>query len=120
MEDGIFYWELRDEAQGEIRLRFVSDLILGNFFSDSFKSMSILGFYVTISFAIGQLLKNMILNTTGSIFFNEITNCQNMLKLCQSIKYCRVQKDLQREQQLYRNLISIYWSPELLIKFTKE
>jgi hypothetical protein len=91
---------------------------MGNILGDSLRDMSVIGFYVTIVLAIGQLIKSIFTNMTMKVIYEEMPVCDQLIELCGSIYMARKENDLKREKKLYDLLIRIYRSPELLIQLT--
>jgi len=52
------------------------------------------------------------------VIYEEMPNVNDLIDLCQSIYFARLEGDLNKEKTLYELLIRIYRSPEILLKLT--
>jgi hypothetical protein len=112
------YWEFKGSQFQKVSFFIHCDYIMGNILGDTLRDMSVIGFYVTIVLAIGQLIKGIFANITMKVIYEEMPSCDQLIELCDSIYMSRKENDLMREKTLYDLLIRIYRSPELLIQLT--
>ena len=82
-------------------------------------SASIITLYVTVVLAVGRFLRAMMQDQVMRIMYQELHDVTELLILCEGIFIARITKEFEREEILYRRLIRIYRSPELLIKLSK-
>ena len=116
--EGVTYWELRGEEYKKLYFYIHCDYILGSIIGKTMKNMSVIGFYVTIVLAIGQIIKSLFHNIMMRVIYEEMPNCNQLIEFCDSIYMARKEKDLVKEKHLYELLVKIYRSPELLIQLT--
>jgi len=81
-------------------------------------SYSVIGLYVTVVLAVGQFVRFLFANQVQRIQFEELHDVDDLIKFCDGIYIARQNGDLLREEKLYRRLIKIYRTPELMVRLT--
>lgn len=84
----------------------------------SVMSMSVIGIYVTIVYAVGRFLRLMFDRYSQRAMYEELPETQKLFEICEGIFIAQLEGKLQEEKRLYDILIMIYRSPELMIKMT--
>jgi hypothetical protein len=67
---------------------------------------------------VARLLRT-ILQTSGTIMFNELPTVERLWHLLRDIYLVREHNILRTEEELFAKLLFLYRSPETLIRFTK-
>lgn len=96
-----------------------SEPSIANIFGNSLKSMSIIGFYVTIVFAIGRLIRSIFNGLINRVIYDELPDPDTLLSFCQAIVLARNDRKFSEEKSHYDMIIQIFRSTDLLIKLTK-
>lgn len=78
------------------------------------KQMSINGLYLGVVLTIGNLFRSIFKDSSKRMIYEEVSDTNLLLDLCDGIYLARVQGNLHAEWMLYHELIRIYRSPELL------
>jgi hypothetical protein len=78
-------------------------------------SSGILGFYVSIVLAVGRFLRIALTNLSHRPIYEDMAECEELLSFCMDIYMAREDKDLELEENLWRELIELYRSPERMI-----
>ena len=68
---------------------------------------------------IGQFLRLALSNLVQRIPYEDIHSADALIQICQGIFIARQKKELIKEEILYRRLIKIYRTPDLLIELTR-
>ena len=97
-------------------LQEVQSGMIGTFLS----SKGITGLYITFVFLIGRGVRGLVANRILSIPHVNMPSIVKLRTLCDDIRDARTVHDLELEELLYRALIRIYRSSELLIKMTRK
>lgn len=80
---------------------------------------SIIGIYITLVLAVSRILRFWVLNSSYRIMFEQLPNVDKILKLLSSIYIVRENKKFKLEEKLFSQLIFLYRSTEVMIKFTR-
>ncbi|EER17464.1 hypothetical protein Pmar_PMAR027031 [Perkinsus marinus ATCC 50983] len=91
------------------------DKVFGGNEVGGFLSLGILGFYITIIYAIGQFIRVMFQDASQKVIYSEIPNPQELLDLISGVAIAQVYGDTRREFVMYNCLVKILRSPETLI-----
>lgn len=78
-------------------------------------SSGIIGFYVSIVLAVGRFLRIALTNLSHKPIYEDMAECEELLSFCMDIYIAREDKDLELEENLWRELIELYRSPERMI-----
>jgi len=70
--------------------------------------------------SVGRFLRMWVSGLITRIYLEDMPNVDDMLKMCEDIFIARYHKDLKLEEELYRELIELFRSPERLIEKTKK
>jgi hypothetical protein len=116
--DGSF-WTLHSETDENLEILVKCEPSIAKIFGNSLQSMSIIGFYVTIVFAIGRLIRSVFNGLINRVIYDEIPNPEPLLDFCQAIVLARNERELSKEKSYYDMIIQIFRSTDLLIKLTK-
>ena len=85
---------------------------LPNIFADY--GSSIVVFYISVVFVIAALFRSTFVPKSDEIFITDAPYTEDILKICQSIHIYRVNRQLEKEEELYQILIDIMRSPEMI------
>ncbi|GIL59356.1 hypothetical protein Vafri_14239 [Volvox africanus] len=80
----------------------------------------ITGLYVTFVFAIGRFLRLSVSSLRLRIPTEDLPSTRRLVALCQDIYVARAEGELVLEEQLFRALINVYRSPELLFELSRK
>lgn len=126
-ENSTLYWILsrandkEPEPQGfelvTISDSFFESSLLGNAIAAA--SAGIVTFYVAVVLTVGRFLRMFVSDQVQRIITTDLQNVDELLELSEAIFLARTVGDLAREETMYRNLIRIHRSPEMLIKLTR-
>ena len=97
-------------------LQEVQSGVLGTFLS----SKGITGLYITFVFVIARLIRGMVSNRILQIQHFELPSIKKLQTLCDDIRAARTEQDMELEELLYRALVRIYRSTELLYEMTRK
>ncbi|KAF4675636.1 hypothetical protein FOL46_000828 [Perkinsus olseni] len=98
-----------------VSFTLILDKVFGGNEVGGFLSLGILGFYVTIIYAIGQFIRVMFQDASQKVIYSEIPNPQELLDLISGVAIAQVYGDMRREFVMYNCLVKILRSPETLI-----
>lgn len=94
-----------------------NDAVMSNVFT-SLVSMSVIGIYVTIVYAVGRFLRIIFDRYSERVIYEELPETQKLFEICEGIFIAQLEGDMRSEKRLYDLLITVYRSPELMIKMT--
>ncbi|PNH02556.1 Protein PIEZO, partial [Tetrabaena socialis] len=77
------------------------------------------GLYFTFVFALGRFLRLSVSSLRLRIPTEDLPSTRRLVALCQDIYVARAEGELILEEQLYRALINVYRSPDLLFELSK-
>ena len=77
-------------------------------------SYSVLTFYAVIVLAVGRIIRSLVAGDTSALFITEIPKPDMLLILCEGVIISRLERKLEREDELFYVLIDILRSPEIL------
>jgi len=80
---------------------------------------SIIGFYVSVIFVIGRLLRLQTVGTLASIQFTAVPYVERIYRLCEDIYTVRESRKFDLEEILFSKLLFLYRSPDMMREFTK-
>eukprot|EP00762_Andalucia_godoyi_P000924 ANDGO_03755.mRNA.1 Protein PIEZO homolog len=86
----------------------------------SLQSYSIIAFYATFVLAVGRFLRMAVSGLAAKIIIEDLPEPIEIIRLVLMIYEARDQADLILEELLFRELILIYRSPEMLLKLTED
>lgn len=92
----------------------ISDKITG-----SLAQYSVITFYVSIVLVIGRLLRGVLVTGSEKLFISEMPHPDMLLILCEGIIISRLERNLEREEELYFVLMDIMRSPEIIKVISK-
>lgn len=81
-------------------------------------SMSVIGVYVTIVYAVGRFLRIIFDRYSERVIYEELPETQKLSEIIEGIFIAQLEGDMVNEKRLYDLLIMVYRSPELMIKMT--
>jgi hypothetical protein len=84
-------------------------------FVQSFATIGLIGLYVGVVLAVGRFLRLSITDLALRIVLEDMPECDELLSYCEDIFLARQDGDLKLEEDLFRELIELYRSPERLI-----
>jgi len=64
---------------------------------------------------VGRFLRLSITDLAYHIIYDDMPECDEIISYCEDIYLARVSDDLKLEEELYRELIELYRSPERMI-----
>ena len=121
------YWNLRAvPAQGSNKDPFPWDnsdrLQLVTFSAEapkgilrSLASVGLIGLYVGVVLAVARFLRLSITDLAFRIIYEDMPACEELISYCEDIYMARQDGDLVLEEELFRELVEIYRSPETII-----
>jgi len=74
--------------------------------------------YVTIVYAVGRFLRIIFDRYSERVIYEELPETQKLSEIIEGIFIAQLEGDMVNEKRLYDLLITVYRSPELMIKFT--
>jgi len=101
-------------SKSNVQFLSLNDEILTGIVS-TITSTGLLGFYVSIVLAVGRFLRIALTNLSHRPIYEDMAECEELLSFCQDIYMAREDKDLELEENLWRELIELYRSPERMI-----
>lgn len=81
-------------------------------------SMSVIGIYVTIVYAVGRFLRIIFDRYSERVIYEELPETGKLFEICEGIFIAQLEGDMVNEKRLYDLLITVYRSPELMLKMT--
>ena len=79
----------------------------------------VIGLYVGVVLSVGRFLRMWVSSLIQRIYLDDMPNVDDLLHMCEDIFIARYYKDLMLEEQLYRELIELFRSPDRLVDKTK-
>jgi len=84
----------------------------------SSSSFSAVGLYIGIVYTIAKFIRLMFQDASKKIIYTELERTEFFEDICNGIYIARYQNDLQTEYVLYKQLIRLYRSPEMLLEYS--
>lgn len=81
-------------------------------------TMSVIGIYITIVYAVGRFLRIIFDRYSQRVIYEELPDVRQLFEICEGIFIAQLEGDMRNEKRLYDLLITVYRSPELMIKMT--
>lgn len=100
---------------GKIQVAVFSSEVPSNSVVETLASSGLIGLYVGIVLAVGRFLRLSITDLSYRIVFEDMPECDELLSYCEDIFLARQDGDLKLEEELFRELIELYRSPERLL-----
>jgi len=94
-----------------------NDTVISSILSGTM-SLSVIGVYVTIVYAVGRFLRIIFDRYSQRILYEELPNTEKLIEICEGIFIAQLESDMVTEKRLYDLLIMVYRSPELMIRMT--
>lgn len=115
------YWKLTDSSNTEdgIEIYSTSDPIFDSGIStEDGTGYGIIAFYVVVVLTIANFLRLKTTDQMYSMIYDEMLNVDDLLTLCEGVYIARYMKEYKREETLYRILVRVFRSPEMMLKLT--
>eukprot|EP00826_Nyctotherus_ovalis_P037579 TRINITY_DN3437_c0_g1_i6.p1 TRINITY_DN3437_c0_g1~~TRINITY_DN3437_c0_g1_i6.p1 ORF type:complete len:114 (+),score=28.28 TRINITY_DN3437_c0_g1_i6:104-445(+) len=87
--------------------------------SSFFAGYSIITLYISVVLVIGNVIRGIFSGTYYKVIYEEMPNPTPLLKLCTGVEIARHEYDLEKEGELYYELIEVLRSTELIKLITK-
>lgn len=81
----------------------------------SLASVGLIGLYVGVVLAVARFLRLSVTDLAFRIIYEDMPACDELISYCEDIYLARQDGDLVLEEELFRELIEIYRSPETII-----
>jgi len=81
----------------------------------SLASVGLIGLYVGVVLAVARFLRLAITDLAFRIIYEDMPACEEIISYCEDIYMARQDGDLVLEEELFRELVEIYRSPETII-----
>ena len=94
------------EANNQILIYVYNDQILDSFITQ-FLSLSVVGLYVTVIFAVGQILRVFFEKISTRVIYEEQPNPKFLMDICDGIIIAQMEQDLRSEKDLFNLLVYI-------------
>ncbi|CAG9311917.1 PIEZO2_2 [Blepharisma stoltei] len=106
------YWEAGFWWNGNFNgLKFY---VISNNYSPVTLNFSLITFYISVVLLIGRILRSIVSGLAQNIVMTVMPNPKPLINLCEGIYVSRITGDLEREDELYHELIDIARSPEII------
>jgi hypothetical protein len=79
----------------------------------------VIGLYVGVVLSVGRFLRMWVSSLIQRIYLDDMPNVDDLLRMSEDIFIARYYKDLLLEEELYRELIELFRSPDRLVDKTK-
>jgi len=83
-------------------------------------TVGIVGLYLGVVLAIGRLLRGAVSNLVQRILYDDMPNVEYIEHLCEDVFTARKYGNLRLEEELYKELITLYRDPQRLIEVTRK
>lgn len=117
------WWELHADGPSHSRQNLVvytvSTLIWNTPINLSKTGYSVIGLYIAGVWSVGQFLRLLFSGMHNKIIYTDMQDVTYLIMICEGIYIARHNKKMALEEQLYRKLIKIFRTPDLLIKLTR-
>eukprot|EP00808_Paulinella_micropora_P027767 g31652.t1 len=123
--ENLGWWTLRNGTSTEpgTNLAFltISNPILGDYLSilSVIQGASITAFYAVVAAAVGSFVRGQFGGSTPRIIYEDMQDVDDLIAYCQAIYVARRSKELVKEEALYRRLIKMFRTPDLLVTLTQ-
>jgi len=119
--DELYYWLLTNSTNSSDGVLFVtqSDPIFESALSSGEGGYGIVTFYVAVVFTIANFIRLSTSDQTYTLVYDKMLNVDDLLILCEAVYISRYTKDFKREETLFRILVRVFRSPEMILKLTK-
>ena len=122
---GNFYWTFapatdnsyKESQNGGFEVLLYNESVVKSMFFDSV-SFSVIGLYTIVMYALGSMLRSVFDRISERVIYENLPNTERLREICEGIFIAQSESDLQSEKYLYDLLITIYRSPELMLKMT--
>jgi hypothetical protein len=81
----------------------------------SLASVGLIGLYVGVVLAVARFLRLSVTDLAFRIIYEDMPACEELISYCEDIYMARQDGDLVLEEELFRELVEIYRSPETII-----
>lgn len=85
----------------------------------TFGETSVIGMYILIIVTVGGMVRGMFTGLVPQIVYTRVQDMECIVAFCKGIYFARYKKDPAKEELLFRRLIYIYRSPEIMLNLTK-
>lgn len=117
------YWNCRaTKTQGTFPWDSSERLVLVTFSAEapkgllrSLASVGLIGLYVGVVLAVARFLRLSVTDLAFRIIYEDMPACEELISYCEDIYMARQDGDLVLEEELFRELVEIYRSPETII-----
>ena len=104
-------------TQKDLVIVLYNDSVLSNFLSSAV-TVSVVGVYVTVVYAVGRFLRLIFDRYSQRILYEELPETEKLFDICEGIFIAQLKCDMVTEKRLYDLLIMVYRSPDLMIRMT--
>jgi len=115
----IEYWQIEQQNDNllfnESGIQIVTISSLVPLFAVSFASTGIIGLYTVFVLAIGRLLRSGVSGLSHIVIYEDMPEVDELIHYCEDIFLAREDGELELEEELFRELIELYRSPERMI-----
>jgi hypothetical protein len=118
----VVFWEALENSGAtslfpsrEINIVTISNVLPTGFVGTFLVTAGIIGLYVGVVLAVGRFLRISVTLLYTRIMFEDMPECDEIISYCKDIFLARQDGDLELEEELFRELIELYRSPERLI-----
>eukprot|EP00475_Leptophrys_vorax_P030845 TRINITY_DN46534_c0_g1_i2.p1 TRINITY_DN46534_c0_g1~~TRINITY_DN46534_c0_g1_i2.p1 ORF type:complete len:718 (-),score=154.18 TRINITY_DN46534_c0_g1_i2:1661-3814(-) len=124
-KNGTRYWSLAEDDSGSgVTFYTYSDPVFENSALNSVTSSSsssgygIVTIYASVVVTIGNFLRAATSGQMYTLIYDKMLNVDDLLMLCEGVYIARMLGDHKREETLYRILVRIFRSPEMMLKMS--
>lgn len=89
-------------------------IVLSDNYSPATFNFSVVTFYVTVVYFAGKMLRTLTSGNAHNIILTEMRDPAPLINLCEGIYVSRMTGDIEKEEELYYDLIDILRSPEIV------
>ena len=80
---------------------------------------SVIGLYVTVVLAVGRFVRLSFSGQLGRVEHTELHNVDDLVQYCEAVYIARYTGQYALEEELFRKLVKIFRTPDLLVKLTR-
>jgi hypothetical protein len=92
--------------------------VLNTATSDSSSGYGIVTIYASVVVTIGNFLRAATSGQMYTLIYDKMLNVDDLLMLCEGVYIARMLGDHKREETLFRLLVRIFRSPEMMLKMS--
>jgi hypothetical protein len=115
--DSISFNQDDDSDAPDYVIVLYNELVMNSVFAQIL-SMSVIGIYVTVVYAIGRFLRLVFDRYSQRVIYEDLPDTERLREILEGIHISQLKGNMKTEKRLYDWLMYVYRSPEQMLKMT--